>query len=473
MLRHAGLAGKVVIIDEVHSYDVYMSVFLHELLHWCAEARIPVILMSATLPPDLKNELVAAYTATPATIPPSERYPIITCALPAGSASQVSCMPFRQDMRVSIEVLDADDPTAISPVVDAVEIASCDGGCVLVIMNTVKRAQETYRQLQARGIPAVILHGRLTTSARADRTADVIELLGADKHVGSGRPDRLVVVATQIAEQSFDVDADILFTDVAPVDLLLQRVGRLHRHTRSGDDRPQKLREPRMVITGLGLTDDPAPRWPKAFEYVYEPWTLLAAAHELRNGARTWAIPGSIPSLVASAYGTAWESETSWPSVPKAHAEMESDASNRADVASTYRLGGNLTPGLRTLEGLQYQEAADEDDHPTVRDGEPTREVCLVVRDDDGYFSLDGRALGPNGERCSDPGLARHVLGDCVRVRESEPLGDLRPLPAWSGIPLLAWQDTLTLDTELSARIPGGAIHYDKEFGLVIDHDSR
>lgn len=473
MLRHAGLAGKVVIIDEVHSYDVYMSVFLHELLHWCAGAHIPVVLMSATLPPDLRNELITSYAGAAEKLTPSEDYPIITSALADGATSSVSCLPYRKDMEVAIEVLDTDDPSDISPIVDAVDIACSEGGCALVIMNTVKRAQAAYRHLKARGIPAVILHGRLTTSARADRTADVVSLLGADRHIGSGRPDRLVVVATQIAEQSFDVDADILFSDVAPVDLILQRVGRLHRHTRPADDRPRKLRVPRMVITGLKLADDQEPEWPKAFEYVYARWTLLAAAHELQGHAASWMIPNCIPRLVASAYGTAWERDTAWSSVADARTDQESRRSGRTGIAGTYLLGGNLTPGVNTLEGLHYQEAADDDDHSTVRDGEPTREVCLVVRRDDGYFSLDGHSLGPNGERCSDPALARHVLGDCVRVRESEPLGDLRPLPAWSDIPLLAWQDTLILGTDQSARFPGVTVHYDDEFGLVIDHDGR
>lgn len=473
MLRHAGLAGKVIIIDEVHSYDVYMSVFLHELLHWCAGAHIPVVLMSATLPPDLRSELLASYTGKADQWAPSEQYPIITSALADGTTSRVSCMPYRKDMQVSIEVLDTDDPADVSPIVNAVDDATSEGGCALVIMNTVKRAQTTYRQLKARGIPAVILHGRLTTSTRADRTADVVSLLGADRHIGSGRPDRLIVVATQIAEQSFDVDADIMFTDVAPVDLMLQRVGRLHRHTRPQDDRPGKLRAPRMVVTGLRIDTDQEPEWPKAFEYVYTRWTLLAAAHELRRRMTSWLIPSGIPRLVESAYGVAWEGDTSWPSVLEARTEQESRRSGRTGIAGTYRLGSNLPPGVRTLEGLHFQEAADDDDHSPVRDGEPTREICLVVGRDDGYVSLDGHSLGPNGERCSDPDLARHVLGDCVRVRESEPLGGLRPLPAWSDIPLLAWQDALILGTDRSAQFPGATVHYDDEFGLVIDHDSR
>ncbi len=473
MLRHAGLAGKVLIIDEVHSYDVYMSVFLHELLRWCAGAGIPVILMSATLPPDLRDGLIAAYTPGHAAIEPSDRYPIITSVSPDGTVSQRSCLPFRQDSAISVEVLSADDPGDLTPLVDNIDQESSQGGCLLVIVNTVRRAQQVYQQLQERGIPTRILHGRLATGARADRTADLVDLLGKDRHRGSGRPERLVVVATQIAEQSFDVDADLLFTDLAPADLLLQRIGRLHRHDRPEEDRPLSMRTPRAIITGLNFTSSNEPSWPKPFEYIYARWTLLAAAYQLSAENTAWTIPSSIPRIVAEAYGSAWEDTSGWPSVVAARADLRSDESRRTGKAGTFRLGDNLIPGRRTLEGIHFQSAAETDKHPVVRDGEPTREVCLVVRDKDGYLSLDGHPLGPNGERCCDPNLARRVLGDCVRVRESENLGDVQPLPAWANIPLLAWQDALVLDTHKRAWTKESTIHYDDQLGLVINRLDR
>ncbi|MCI1749280.1 MAG: CRISPR-associated helicase Cas3' [Acidipropionibacterium sp.] len=473
MLRHAGLAGKVLIVDEVHSYDVYMATFLHELLTWCAGARIPVILMSATLPPTLRDGLIASYAPGAVEMAPSDSYPVITSVLPDGSSTQTSCVPFKQDSRVSVEVLPTDDPDDVIPIVDAVVEESSDGGCILVILNTVKRAQRTYQLLRDRGVPAQILHGRLTTAARADRTTELVDLLGVDRDLSSGRPHRLVVVATQIAEQSFDVDADMLFTDVAPVDLLLQRVGRIHRHIRPESDRPARLRMPRVIVTGLHLAGSGEPSWAKAIGYIYTPWTLLAASYQLREAKNEWTIPRDIPRLVAAAYDTAWEADSGWPSVVEARNQQEAKDSGRTSTADTFLLGGSLIPGSETLEGLHYQPAADDEEHPAVRDGEPTREICLVVRREEGYFSLDGHPLGPNGERCSDPNLARRVLGDCVRVRESEHLGDLRPLPAWKEVPLLAWQETLIFDPEQRASVDGAVIHYDDEFGLVIDREDR
>lgn len=473
MLRHAGLAGKVLIIDEVHSYDVYMSTFLQELLKWCAGAGIPVILMSATLPPGLRDRLIASYASGPVEIAPSDSYPVITSVLSDGSSSQKYCVPFKPDTRVSVGVLPTDDPEDVAPIVDAVVEESLDGGCILVILDTVKRAQRTYQLLRDRGVPSQILHGRLTTAARADRTAELVDLLGVDRSLDSGRPHRLVVVATQIAEQSFDVDADMLFTDIAPIDLLLQRVGRVHRHCRLESDRPVRLRTPRVLVTGLHLAECGEPSWAKAIGYIYTPWTLLAASYQLRAGKSEWTIPRDIPRLVTAAYDTAWEADSGWSSVEAARDQQEAKESGRTSTAHTFLLGGGLIPGNDTLEGLHYQPAADEEERPAVRDGEPTREICLVVRREAGYFSLDGHPLGPNGERCSDPDLARRVLGDCVRVREAERLGDLRPLPAWRDVPLLAWQETLILDPEQKASVDGSVVHYDDEFGLVIDHEDR
>lgn len=473
MLRHAGLSGKVVIVDEVHSYDVYMSVFLHELLRWCAGMGIPVILMSATLPPALRAELAESYASKPVEIPSSDAYPVVTTVLADSSMSQSSCQPFRQDSIVEVSLLTSSDPSDTAVIADAIDRESRDGGCVLAIVNTVGRAQHLYRQLHDRGVPTKLLHGRLTAAARADRTAELVDVLGSNRRISSGRPERLAVVATQIAEQSFDVDADLLFTDIAPTDLLLQRVGRLHRHDRPASDRPAGLRSPRMIITGVALSDTGEPSWPKGFDYVYDRWTLLASAHLLRTGTAEWAIPSDIPRLVAAAYGHDWEAESVWPVVAAAWQELRSAQTNREEQAKTYVLGSELRPGSHTLEGLHYQTAADSDEYPAVRDGEPTREVCLVVSRDESYWSLAGRPLGPNGERCADPKLARHVLGDCVRVRESEDLGKLGPLPAWVDMPLLAWQEVLILDENRQVRVNNGTVSYDDEFGLVIDRDGR
>src|SRR5205814_10371456 len=133
----------------------------------------------------------------------------------------------------------------------------------------------------------------------------------------SPRPPRLVVVATQLAEQSFDVDVDLLVTDLAPIDLLLQRVGRLHRHDRPADARPARVAAARVVVAGMSGTADQPPTFPAGSEHVYRRYPLLRAAALVVEAAagEGWSVPAQVPELVRRGYGTdpigpvAWQAD--------------------------------------------------------------------------------------------------------------------------------------------------------------------
>ncbi len=261
MLRHAGLAGRVVILDEVHAYDVYMAQFLFEALRWLADAGVPVVLLSATLPPDLRERLVRAYVqgalqqreVDMAGLPTVEGYPRVTavCASQGEPTFTVATDPsWRDSLNVEVEILAETSTFAPDAVAAAVTAEVGAGGCALVVCNTVGRAQGVFAALQpVFGDDVVLLHARFVAVERAARTERVVDLLGPPgRSGGTVRPQRLVVVATQVAEQSFDVDVDVLVSDLAPIDLLLQRVGRLHRH-----ERPERSRQPKsMSHVGCG-----------------------------------------------------------------------------------------------------------------------------------------------------------------------------------------------------------------------------
>ena len=469
-LRYAGLSGKVVVIDEVHSYDVFMSQYLHQFLRACRDLQVPVILMSATLPPSQRAEFVAAYmgglereavdldcAAQPA------GYPRVTAWAPGHGLRTTICDPWRDDLSVSVSWADETDPEAGDEVVDLLDCESAEGGVVLMIANTVKRAQAIYSGLAAKGVPAVVLHGRLTTSARAQRTADLVSRLGV---ASRERPERLVVVATQIAEQSFDVDADLLVTDIAPMDLLLQRIGRLHRHAR--DSRPPAMADPRVVVTGVDRRSA-VPRFVEAFTYVYEEYSLLRAAQAIGDGV-TWAVPSQVPELVAAAYDDSAHWSPAWAATGAAafdeaqEARRKRSAEARAGVLAI--LDAKSRPDLRGLHPRGVAKGA-----VTVRDGEPTREICLVWRERETgrYRTLHGRPLGVSGERAVDDTIAREVLGDSVRVRHSDDYGDLAPLPGWLGTPLLRGMSALVLNEDLCANGEWGSARYDLEIGLVAE----
>lgn len=473
-LRFAGLIGKVVVIDEVHSYDVFMGEYLHQFLRFCQDLEVPVILMSATLPPAQRQELITAYSegltgdgdavaGRPEILTPG--YPAIVTWTPQRGTTTVSVDPRRADMEVQVEMAGASDPDDVGFVAALAAQRSCDGGVLLVILNTVARAQAVYKHLRESSVPVELLHGRLTTASRATRTASLVERLGT----AGDRPERLVVVATQIAEQSFDVDADLLITDIAPMDLLLQRIGRLHRHERR--DRHAGFECPTTVITGVGQSN-PVPHFPYAFEKVYDRYSLLRTASAIRSGP-TLRIPSDVPALVAQAY----DEESPWPpgweeAGTVALTEVTSELERRRMEAEQQVLARHRSPNMRDLH--RFHDAGAVRGATTVRDGEPTREVALVRRIDGTFFTLDGHSLGVSGERVvGNDALARRVLGDTVRVRESEDLGHCLPLPGWAGAPLVQHVPTLILDVDGQASGPWGSARYDDEIGLVIGRKRR
>lgn len=475
-LRHAGLAGKVVIIDEVHSFDVHMSQFVHQLLRWCGDGGIPVILMSATLPELTRAELVSAYLGRDVgQLPRDDGYPRVTVAGP--EVKSASCGSRLSPTTVEVEMLDAEDPEDLHPIATRVVEETAEGGVALVILNTVARAQGVYRLLRDEGTDVELIHGRLTTAERARRTQHAVEALGP----GASRPARLVIVATQIAEQSFDVDADILVSDLAPIDLLLQRLGRVHRHQRPGDERPSRLRQPRLIVTGVRFDGDRPPCWVSTFDAVYgqtpvankgftRSHALLAACDILARQPRRWEMPADIPRLVTYGYSDSWREGCPWgEAADQARLDLAADAERRRLRAQTFTLGGPGADVWVTGDISDLHARVVDDEVPVIRDGDPTREICLIRRSDRGVFMLDGTPLGPTGARATDPEVARRVLGDTVRVRDDLDLGDLTAPSGWNGSHLLAGCPALTLDAEFQCATPAGLVLYDPEEGLSID----
>ena len=486
-LRYAGLVGKVLVIDEVHSYDVFMAEFLQQLLRWCQDAGIPVLLMSATLPEAQRRELISAYAnglpdptdpyaaLDDVSVSATPGYPLITSWTRSSGVRESACSTSRPALEVRVLSTGIVPPDDIPAIADLAATRTADGGVALVILNTVRRAQEAYVALRDAGVPVVLLHGRLTTGERASRTRDLLARLGR----GGRRPARLVVVATQIAEQSFDVDADVLITDLAPIDLLLQRVGRLHRHSRA--DRAAGFDEPTVLVTGLVTASGLAPTIAPAFEYVYDRYTLMRAAAVLGQRGQWWAVPGDVPSLVAAGYSN----ECAWPAGwAEAGEQARIAAEARREIRKIHASAGLLGPAWnahppRSLDMLHSSGVLRGEDGVVVRDGEPSEEVALVVQSRDGqYTCLDGTPLGPGGVRAGELRIALRVLKDTVRMRTSEPLLEdesvCRVLDCWRhDVPLLGRFRAVVLDADRRASGPWGSVSYHDDVGLVIERKGR
>ncbi|MFE4662354.1 CRISPR-associated helicase Cas3' [Streptomyces hydrogenans] len=483
MLRFAGLAGKVVIIDEVHAADVYMQQFLVEALRWLGQVRVPVVLLSATLPPAQRRALVEAYVSGQAgwagpvdvEVPEPGGYPSITGAYVQDGRAEVVCRStesWRNAYPVALEWLpDVSVDGGVVAERTAREVA--DGGVALVVLNTVERAQGVFRALDARFPGEVhLLHGRLCTAHRADRTAVCLECLGPA--AGAARPGRMIVVATQLAEQSFDIDADVLLTDLAPIDLLLQRIGRLHRH--EGTVRPAVLAVPRVVVTGV-MPGEGVPVLHGGSEAIYGRLRLLRTAavveRTLAEGG-TWSVPSQVPGLVAEVYGDGAVCPSSWGEAEeKARVKWEASERDRAAAAEDFLLAARGEWSRPTLSGLHYGQTAgagDEKDlEAVVRDGKRSVEVVIVRRRGGGYTALDGAALGVHGEASEH--VLDEVLGGTTRLpakltkaAESE----LRPLDGWRGHPWLEHSLALVLGEDGTARLGEWEVFYDPQLGLVM-----
>ncbi|MDO4404230.1 MAG: CRISPR-associated helicase Cas3' [Atopobiaceae bacterium] len=394
-LRHFGLSGKVVVIDEVHAYDAYMNVYLDRALSFLGAYRVPVILLSATLPPSRRVALVNAYRGSDK--PNSRRarrldnaprlssgdpaYPLITTSTRAkDSLAYKTC---KEDGRVCCVVIEylPDDNDAL---LCELRASLVDGGCACVLRNTVARAQATYELLRAEfGEDVRLTHSRFVAADRARNDTELTALLGPN---AAERPRRLIVVATQVLEQSLDVDFDLLITDIAPIDLLLQRMGRLHRHARGEGEceRPALLRRARCLITGVPDWGMDPPDFVHGIDAVYQPailWKTILALRERVGCASTLTLPTDIAPLVESVYEGLVSAPEAWiEALSLASRKDEERRQAKRDAAKNWLLN---KPGRYSLDGWM-REAVNIDNEVrgrvAVRDSEESIEVVVVCQ---------------------------------------------------------------------------------------------
>jgi CRISPR-associated endonuclease/helicase Cas3 len=307
-VRLWGLSRSVVVIDEVHAYDAYMEVLLEHLLRWLGALRVPVVLLSATLPSERRTALVNAWQGREAPSTAVEEfeqaarraYPLVTVASRHGRVSAHTLHdvsePAAPTKRLSLELVrtPVDDEMGDEAAVDRLVTAARAGARVVWIRSTVRLAQRSFRRLKkmADGIECVLFHARFRGCDRRVVEQRVLERFGKDAAPG-GR----VLIATQVVEQSLDLDFDELHTDLAPIDLVLQRAGRLHRHVRS---RPEGFEEPRLVVHAPSRGDVDSLKFGPA-RHVYDAATLWLANHALKERTSI-RLPHDIRELVEQTY---------------------------------------------------------------------------------------------------------------------------------------------------------------------------
>jgi CRISPR-associated endonuclease/helicase Cas3 len=295
-LRLHGLHRRVLVVDEAHAYDSYMREELLRLVEFQAGLGGSTVVLSATLPQTTRRKLAAAYARgaglRPSPRPVCEDYPLVTVLRRTG-LQEVSCVG-RPGLEREVEVERLPDmPAAIGRIVAAARA----GQAVAWIRNAVDDVAEAHAALAAVGLNPTMFHARFAMGDRLDIEERVIDQFGPNSRDRSG-----VVVASQVIEQSLDIDFDLLVTDLAPMDLLIQRAGRLWRHHRP--ERPAD--RPRLLVLSPEPVDVPGADWLgpvlRRTGFVYGDPALLWRTARVLFGAGAIKAPSRVRQLVEEAY---------------------------------------------------------------------------------------------------------------------------------------------------------------------------
>ena len=361
-LRMLGLTGKVLVIDEIHAYDAYMSSIIEKLVQWCVALHVPVVMLSATLTEDKRKALVTAAGAELLNI--NQAYPLIT-QVRNGEARQLEVSGTAKSGCYHFEAVHIwDDPSATAA--RALQKVA-NGGCLCVMLNTVSDAQRVYREIVKNAdeqTQVCLFHARMKAKHRDAIEKHCVELFGKN---GAQRPERAVLVCTQVVEQSMDLDFDGMISCLAPIDLLLQRAGRVHRHERSG--RPPNMGEP---IVEVLVPDTVTEEAYGANGKVYHPWLLMQTQRLLPI---TVAVPDGIRSAIEHVYAAAGDGNEAW--ARKVFSDkLQSDQAKACELPEPdpdEYFGWNIPDGIFELEEQDEAIAAK------TRLSEPTVRIALLT----------------------------------------------------------------------------------------------
>ena len=348
-VRSFGLAGKVVILDEVHSYDAYTGTLLEMLIRWLLSLHCTVIVLSATLTVQRRAQLLGAERAQ------DGAYPLLSARRDGVARAHAAMPPPSKCVHCRYASPELDQLAAL-----AAERADA-GQTVLWINNTVARSQAAYRSARAavrEGTPVGLLHSRFPAWRRDELEDEWLARLGKEGDRDGGS----ILVATQIVEQSVDIDADFMITDLAPTDMLLQRLGRLWRH-----DRPGRSGKPACLIAGHALETaadaDALRELTDPSCWVYAPYVLWRS-YRLWHARDEVRVPDDTRDLLEATYTAMADDDPRW----VAHLLAELEERRRRLERQAW---GYTRTDLPTLSD-------DEDQAPTRWSDRPMIQALLV-----------------------------------------------------------------------------------------------
>ncbi len=296
-LRLLGLARNILIVDEVHACDCYMHELLRRLLEFHGAFGGSAILLSATLPAIQRRELAGSFARR---IPgmdvklKAEGYPLLTHISPAGTEEEV--FPMERERQVTI-TLTASPEEAIAAIVGAAK----EERCACWIRNTINDAVAAWERLSTLLPPDSVhlFHARFTLGDRLQIEKAVLDLFGK-KSTPEGRAGQ-VLIATQVVEQSLDLDFDFMVSDLAPIDRIIQRAGRLHRHERGNRGKAH------LLILSPEVISNPDENWYRSFfprgAAVYEDHARLWLTARLLSQEGKIVVPGDAHPFIEAVFG--------------------------------------------------------------------------------------------------------------------------------------------------------------------------
>jgi len=437
-LRHFGLSSKILIVDEVHEIgQPYMAEVLEQLLRLHRGAGGSAILLTATLPLELRQRLLAVYDGRAE----NRAYPALSLSSGAARDDLPQVTGARGPVRVErLGGMEA----AVALLVDRAR----QGAACAWVRNAVDDAIAAVQALRAAGIEADLLHARF---ALTDRKRIEDAALGRFGRDGQGRAGK-VLIATQVIESSIDLDFDVMVSDLAPMAALVQRAGRLWRHMAL---RPQAGRPVPAPVLHV-VAPDPAQildaRWLNGVldrgAFVY-PHDLQWRTADLLFRVGQIVAPSGLRDLIEAVHGP------DLPPVPEPLQRAE-DERLGTDAARSAHAWGTM---IRLNEGYRAGgQASDDADYPT-RLGQPQRVLMLARR---GAGGLTPWADGPDGWALSEVTASRLRLAAL-------------PLPGQTAPEIAAvmanWPDWKCAETRVCPVEVGGAIceglRYDADLGLL------
>jgi CRISPR-associated endonuclease/helicase Cas3 len=433
-VRGLGIYRSVLIVDEVHAYDSYMTGLLEEMLSRQAKTGGSALLLSATLAAKQRETLLGAWGVKKVT-QATDRYPLLTHVRGQQiDFPELAPEHHPEPRTVTVECLSTAKAEPDDATLDRIVQAAKDGARVVLILNLVDAAQEVAKKLRGKtDIPVDIFHARYRFKDRQAKENAALAHYGKKALRETGR----ILVATQVVEQSLDLDFDWMVTQICPVDLLLQRLGRLHRHPRQ---RPPGFETARCsVLTpksgGYGL-----------IECIYgDPRLLWRTEQLLRRSGGTIEFPEAYRNWIEDVYASgAWDDEPE--DVIGGHAGWHQRQEQKRNDAARY---------VR----MNIREFRDDQDT-----------VASLTRDEEmGYtllpVSADGKALLVEGERLDEL--------DAIRREEEINLNSVPAPASWKFLKSLDANDEGCLLLPMisegegwQGEAGGTVLIYTREYGL-------